>query len=108
MNDHPPRKIKILHQTWTIRVIPEKFSTSSNLGYCDNSQQRIALVDGQHPQCMRDTLYHEIQHALNYMLQLDKANDEDLATRSPAGWMTVFTSNPRLTRWFFGDIFTEK
>ncbi len=62
----PPRSIDVLGKSWTV-VIQEMEDT--DYGMCEHAKNRIIVSPKQSTDSMRDTLLHELLHAIDIELQ---------------------------------------
>jgi hypothetical protein len=73
-------------------------------GWHDPERQIIFLAPGMMPAGQRETLLHEIIHALNKLLQLtEKPTDEEICMRLAPGLLTVFVDNPKFAKWLISS-----
>lgn len=98
-------KIKILAFDYSIRWVDTSVSLWADaVGGCDRQNLVILLSTNQAEQQLKDTVLHEVIHALNYHLQLmEGVSDEDIARRLATGLLTVFRDNPELSAWIIGQ-----
>jgi len=94
----PPKRVRVGATTYTVQV------TGKTLlyGETDHLQTEIRLNSGQSQDSLRDTVLHEVLHAVlwisgaNKLLTLDDDAEERL-TRLLAPWLlTLLRDNPRL------------
>jgi hypothetical protein len=91
-------RIKILAFDYQVRWLPADLF--GDYGRIDSDRLTLALLIDQPEQVLRDTILHEIIHALNFHLQLrESPSDEDIASRLSTGLLTVFRDNPQLASW---------
>ena len=75
---------------------------SDELGRCDPTTQKIYLREDLLPDTAKDTLLHEIIHAICFHAELpDPAPEESLVSRIATGLRIVFCQNPDLATWIF-------
>jgi hypothetical protein len=88
-----PAKLKILGKPFLIQWLTEGLDPDL-VGECDSDGQVIRVRDGQPPEQERDTLLHEITHAVDEAMgtNLKEAQVRKIAT----GLLAVFLDNPRL------------
>lgn len=87
-------------------VIPMKDGESEQLdahGSCSNKNLVIKIDKGQADQMVVETLFHEIEHAINHLADVDdKTEEEDAVRRTTPLRLAVFRDNPdlfRLLKW---------
>lgn len=61
--------LRILGKTYKVKFV-DKVDEEDSLGLCKAAEQEILLRIDQPQDCLRDTLLHEIVHALDYQLHL--------------------------------------
>lgn len=73
-------------------------------GRCDLTAQTIHVLKGQHYDEARDTLLHEVLHAIAHIAGLDIGQEaEERAVRTLAsGLIGVFNANPAFADWVVG------
>lgn len=100
-----PKKVKILNLDYRIRWSASYASYAADAcGWLDTGRQTLFLrKDYASEQQLRDTVLHEIIHALNCVMNLadDNAKDESIATRLASGLLTVMRDNPEIRKWIF-------
>ena len=73
----PPSQIRILNRLWAVKYLDESIPDSHNAwGWCDPGTQTIHLVRNQKPDCMADTMLHEIIHAIFDSLGMQQDEEE--------------------------------
>ena len=99
------KSIRVAGHDYTLRIMPEDWGDdSSNHGNCCTSKLEIKVARG-HISRMRETLLHEIGHAIYYEYSLDEASGEEhVNSLYCSGWYQVFRDNPQLLRFICGDI----
>lgn len=94
-----PGKIRLCGQTWVIR---EKNSVEMNeLGLCHTDIHEIWISSSCTPEVKRNTLLHEVLHALSYVgqLRMSERQVDVLATLLIA----MTRDNPELVDYFFKE-----
>ena len=72
------------------------------LGRCDPTTQKIHIRNALLPDTAKDTLLHEIIHAICFHSELpDPAPEESLVSRIATGLRIVLCQNPDLATWIF-------
>ena len=95
----PCREIDILAHRYRISV--EEMSVDE-LGRCDTVIQKISIRSDLLEDACRDTLLHEICHAIAFHMSVDDPAPEELwVSRISTGLRTVLCSNPDLAAWIF-------
>lgn len=61
--------LKILGKTYRVKFV-DKVDEEDSLGLCKDAEQEILLRIDQPQDCLRDTLLHEIVHAIDFQLHL--------------------------------------
>jgi hypothetical protein len=100
MKKIPKSKIKILGYDY--KLILSKEIGSDELGRCDYTNQIIYLNAKQGEDSLKDSLLHEIIHAISYLMGLkDEDPEEDFVTRISTGLRSVLIQNRWLVKWCF-------
>lgn len=112
-----PTTIRVLGQTYVVRVEPDEHApldphdaeTFDALGHCDRSRLRISLrgPDGMAPGKARETLLHEVIHAVIGTARIEPFGDleaEETLVRSLAPLLlAVLRDNPDLVAALVAD-----
>tara|TARA_B100000965_G_C19578660_1_gene752485 strand:- start:1612 stop:1920 length:309 start_codon:yes stop_codon:yes gene_type:complete len=95
----PSRSVNILGHKY--RVAVEEMSTDE-LGRCDTVLQKISLRSDLLPDAAKDTLLHEILHAIAFHIGVDDpANEEAWVSKTATGLRTVLCDHSDLSEWIF-------
>lgn len=86
-----PSKLRILGKTWIVEEAPLDFSDS---GSCNRDYQKIMVVTTQPEDNIKDTLLHEVLHAVDYCMATKLTEDQVAALAT--GLLAVFLDNPEL------------
>lgn len=74
----------------------------NKLGWCNSIDQTITLAEDQHKDSLRDTLLHEVMHAILWISHNHIKMEEERLVSSVTPWMIlVFRDNPKLTEYLF-------
>ena len=96
-----PTKVAILNQDFKI----EWLSSGDAQGSVDFNDCVIQVVKKYPKDTVVDTLFHELIHAVNYVMGITDSSSEEDATRSLAtGLCTVWRHNPKLFAWIHRQI----
>lgn len=96
----PLRDLRIIGHRYKIAVVTTL--PSDTLGHVDTSAQLILLADCLRKDGMKDTLLHEIVHAVHYHFGLDDdSKEEEFTSRTTTGLRAVMLDNPGLAEWVF-------
>jgi len=100
MSSLPPcREIDVLGHRY--RICIEEMS-SDELGRCDTVTQKITVRSDLLPDACKDTLLHEINHAMAFHMTIEEpATEETWVSRSATGLRTILSANPDLAQWIF-------
>jgi hypothetical protein len=100
MSSLPPcREVDVFGHRYRISV--EEMSTDE-MGRCDTTIQKITIRSDLLPDACKDTLLHEISHAMAFHLGIeDPASEETWVSRSSTGLRTILCANPDLAQWIF-------
>lgn len=88
-----PTEVRIVGRTYAIEFI-DGFHLA---GECSNGKQRIKIESGNASSYERDTVLHEILHAIDYNMQ-SKMNERQVATMA-SGLLAVLQENPSLVEY---------
>ena len=106
VSEHPPRKIKILGKTFQMLDETRELSKEHVVGHCFVDYSTIEYSSKYEDQQVRDTVLHEITHAIADTLGLDLK--ERHVHAMAAGYYQVFTENPKLVEWIMQKKFEKK
>ena len=96
-----PKKIKVLHLTYTIEEVGDEFCFDK-YGWCDSNKQAIYICESNMSERKRLVLFHEIGHAICSAMGLpDGVSEEVFVNRAGVGWITVLGDNPELVEYLF-------
>lgn len=101
-----PKSVKVGSFTFTLtRVDSAHPDLQQDVGACWGltlfSRCRILLDESMPLDRLVNTLWHEINHAINHSYGVhDGAEEETVATQNANGWMQVSLDNPKLEQWF--------
>lgn len=97
----PPKTVEILGQNFGIVLSSEM--SEEELGRCDYSNQLIYISKSQASDSMRDTLLHEIIHAIHCLMGLgDNNTEEEFTARTTTGLRSVMLQNPEVVEYVLG------
>jgi hypothetical protein len=97
----PPAKLRIGGMVWTVSIDPE-VQDDGEAGTTVPFSQRIKLAPGQGPDYERDTLLHEVLHAVLFATNLRKMegfgtqHEESVVLAMSPILLQVLRDNPRL------------
>lgn len=102
---NPPRKVKIGHMTYKIRLVVNPGKQGDAIGYTDNTHSTIDLQKDLDPYTIASTLHHEIGHAFWYLFGATTPEDEEKMEEHAinvlsAGYIMVEQDNPGLEEYF--------
>jgi len=102
MTPAPPSPILILGQLYSVNISASL--SDDELGRCETSHQEIHLNPRQGGDSLRDSLLHEICHAIFYLTGCDDGTSEERFTSMVAmGLRAVMVANPKLAGWIFSQ-----
>ena len=96
----PPKQLKIGASVWTVAVVKDLSDTSGDLyGRSSPRSVSIEMSSSQDDQQMRDTLLHEVMHAICSNIPLFKnSQQEERVLRALAPWLlAVLRENKSFT-----------
>jgi hypothetical protein len=93
-------KIKIIDVYYTVRFQdPALFDFADVFGYCDKMKRQIYIDESLEPRVMRDTLLHEILHALWAEWRFPERQEEEATVTWLARALeTFFHDNPNFVK----------
>lgn len=93
--------VKILGKTYTIEYVSLPLDETAMYGTCDPRSQliRINAHCSVHPEQQRETLWHEIKHAVWDEMNVDSREEESWVRPMSTGEFAVMTDNPGLMEW---------
>lgn len=101
-----PERIKVLGQTYRVRVITERAEgfEQGDYGECDADKHLISIIAGRSHGNDQNTLTHEIFHAIAFELDLDgainkPADNERWIQGLATGWLAVLKDNAGLVSY---------
>ena len=86
-----PGQLRILGKTWEVAEAPVDFTDS---GSCSRDHQKIVVSTAQPLDNVKDTLLHEVLHAVDYCMATKLTEDQVAALAT--GLLVVFLDNPKL------------
>ena len=96
----PIKKLDILAHRYRVKVSPEL--SGDEMGRCDVHQCLILIAPDLTPDQMKDTLLHEIRHAVNWLVGLDdRSTEEEHTARGTTGLRATLAAEPELAAWIF-------
>lgn len=97
-----PRSVVVGPHIYEVRLVDGLRHDEEDplLGVCFTDDLLISLDADQPPSVMRETLLHEIVHALAHQWSLGDTSDEEAwASALGVGLLQVFRYNPDLVAW---------
>ena len=96
-----PNEVEIFGHCYQICFSSEM--NDEELGRCDQTRQIIFLSKEQGADSLRDTLLHEIIHAVHWLMGLnDKSTEEEFTARTTTGLRSVMLQNPAVVEYVLG------
>lgn len=95
-----PIHVDLGGRRWEIVEVPDLDSA----GLCDPATGKISYSPGQHPWELRDTILHEIGHAVcRSHGRVYTKTEETYVAALASGYMHALRDNRELARWLFLD-----
>lgn len=91
--------IKIIGKNYSVKEDPELLH-DGKFGFSNSRTQSITYSPGQAHDQVRDTVIHEIIHAIDFGVHLELKEEQVHALA--AGLYATLNDNPELTKWLFG------
>lgn len=106
-----PTEVYIAGKWWALEDRTEMLEDEDRMGETKNEQCRILYSTKQDPQQLRDTIWHEIKHAVFHETGLTLAvkehqetvHEEDIIRRITPVELALMRENPGLMDWLLGD-----
>ena len=96
-----PKHVEIIGHKFTVILSTE--ISDEELGRCDYNNQKILISKNQASDTMRDTLLHEIIHAVHWLMGLaDNSTEEEFTARTTTGLRSVMLQNPEVVNYLLG------
>jgi hypothetical protein len=90
--------LKILGKKYALRFVEKVNDKEDLMGLCNDAQQDIQVSLHQPKDALKDTILHEIIHAVDYQMQLGLK--ERQVHGMAAGLVAVFLDNPEfIEQW---------
>ena len=105
MNAEVPKKVRVFGRVYSLIPVLKLLDDDGAelLGQCDNEKLTIKFLQGQHPTTLKDTLIHEVLHAIWYSMNLmvDPMGDieEQAVTGLARGITGVLADNPHFAAY---------
>lgn len=91
-----PQRVKIVGKNYSV-VVVDKVDEEDSLGDSDEPSQQITIRRCQHFEAAKDTVLHEIVHAIDHAMGMDLAEQQVVGIA--AGVLQVLRENPKLARF---------
>lgn len=98
-----PNSVRVLGRTY--RISFEDLHGHA-FGFCQPNQQVILIQPGMIEDEEKDTVLHEVIHAVDYLMQLGLTEDQVRSTAT--GLYAVMKDNPKLATYLFETFNTNK
>ena len=96
-----PKYVEIIGLKYSVVISTEM--SEEELGRCDYNNQKILISKHQASDTMRDTLLHEIIHAVHWLMGLgDNSTEEEFTSRTTTGLRSVMLQNPEVVNYLLG------
>jgi hypothetical protein len=94
-----PERIKIISKRFTIEYVKEGEGELDvdHAGECRTMEQRILIEEGQKPDTQKDTVFHEVLHAISDEMGLELT--EEQVSGGAKGVLAVLMDNPSFARY---------
>ena len=98
-----PRKIRVVGKDWKVIWDFKEVDTDGNFGQTSPVNLEIRLGSASTEQKKRETLLHEILHAIDFTLSSPKVSIKEPHIKLlAAGLFQVLTENPDVTAYIIG------
>jgi hypothetical protein len=96
-----PTAVRVFGRNYTITYVPAPSYGKVPLGNCENDKLNINITDGQHPIEERDTVLHEVIHAIFYTIQipLKDEGEEGVVRPLATALLGVFQDKPEFAKY---------
>ena len=94
-----PERIKVISKRFTVEYQPTGSADldPEHAGECRTLEQRILIEEGMKPDTQKDTLLHEVLHAISDEMDLELS--EEQVTGAAKGILAVLMDNPTFARY---------
>ncbi len=96
----PPRSVTIGPYKYGIKLVKELGEPEELDGVTDTAGSRLLIKKDLSPSRMRETVMHEILHAIWDVTNLPKAYEEKVIMRLSPILLDTLQRNPEVTSWF--------
>ena len=102
----PPNKIKVGAYFFTVvRWTRPMCHDKDAMGQFLPRQQLIAIAPDLSPSLLLDTLIHEVTHAIWFVYNIQKEDDEERTVHTgSSGLAQVYVDNPKLLRYYLSIV----
>lgn len=99
---HRPQVIRVMGRNFLLMFHPQSSLGDQAVGMCNNAEFVIDILGGMHPVEEFDTVLHEIQHAVWFVMSasMGGADEEQIVRRLATGMTGVYMDNPQLLKYF--------
>lgn len=96
----PPKQVVVGPITYRVKVVQRVSNTESLLGVTHKLEKdEIRVARNQGHERMRETLVHELLHALWDQAQLAEKDEEKIVRRLHGPLLALLRGNPELVEW---------
>jgi hypothetical protein len=96
----PPRKVKVGPHEYRVRVDKSGvLMAAERLGQHRMADLRMDVAGGQAPSMLRDTVLHEVMHAVFVGMELSEDDEEKFVSRLTPVLLAVLRDNPKLVEF---------
>ena len=107
----PIEDVYLLGKWWTLEDRTEQLEDEERMGETKMEQCRVLYSTKQNSQQLRDTIWHELKHAVFHEVGLtlvlkdhaENVQEEDIIRRITPVELTLMRENPELMEWLLGD-----
>ena len=92
-----PESVRVLGKTFTVTLEPARALNRLEVGLCDEHTQTITVLEGLHPEDERETLLHEVLHAVDHAMHCELS--EHQVSALSRGLLAVLIDNPAFGAW---------
>lgn len=96
----PPRSVTVGPYKYNVELVKHLGEPEELDGVTDTAGSRLLIKENLSPSRLRETVMHEVLHAIWDLANLPKSCEEKVVIRLSPLLLDTLQRNPRLTSWF--------
>lgn len=97
----PISSVRVGNLTFKVKWRKKRIGLTEDVGECDYDRQTISVWSGLPEESQRDTVMHEILHAIGHVFNVKFTEEEDVIRKFATGICIIFRDNPGLKEILF-------